>query len=500
MIMMTNRYLIFLFILFGFIVSCGKDSSNVSTSNHYSALITFDESQTTVQLVRLGESEAELPSVFILFNETKNYSILPYMIGRGSVPDWEKDVLDYCNARDDLGIDEAGPCGIQPLLNSLENIAVQLGIGIDEIFVDISYNTNGSPQYAQAAIDSLDETINQYIAMIGYTSDTEQIIGYDPGAYTHQEYSGIDNPNWMSRVDSNVTLSRITIPGTHDTMSHYGGDIVQTQSMRLREQLKSGIRALDIRCRHFNDSFSIHHGSVYQKANFDDVLLTLRDFLNANPTETVVMRVKEEYNSGGNTRSFAATFDRYVGNYPGLFWKYDGNNNPLLGQIRGKIVLLQDFPADNPRYPQAGIPWSSAIIQDDYYLRTNWDLHDKWVKVERHLHAADNGDRNKIYINFLSGSGGSLPYFVASGKSSPGDTASLLLTGVVTTSNEIYRYFPRVSCIKNRCSIAFLGTNFLTKDRLLINWHAGIVMADFPGQSLINQLIYGCNYHLLKTP
>ena len=32
-------------------------------------------------------------------------------------------------------------------------------------------------------------------------------------------------------------------------------------------------------------------------------------FLNANPGETVMMSVKEEYDASGNTRSFEATFD-----------------------------------------------------------------------------------------------------------------------------------------------------------------------------------------------
>jgi 1-phosphatidylinositol phosphodiesterase len=36
------------------------------------------------------------------------------------------------------------------------------------------------------------------------------------------------------------------------------GDAFQTQASTLQVQLASGIRALDIRCRHYQNSFPIH--------------------------------------------------------------------------------------------------------------------------------------------------------------------------------------------------------------------------------------------------
>ena len=112
--------------------------------------------------------------------------------------------------------------------------------------------------------------------------------------------------------------------------------------------------------------------------------------------------------------------------------------------------------------------------------------------MKNQLNAAMNGDKNDIYINFLSGSGGSFPYFVASGKSSPEDNAPLLLTGLTTPGwKKKYPDFPRVSCALGICSIAFLGTNILTSERLTSK-RVGIIMADFPGKGLINDVIK-CN-------
>lgn len=130
----------------------------------------------------------------------------------------------------------------------------------------------------------------------------------------------------------------------------------------------------------------------------------------------------------------------------------------------------------------------------EYDLDTNWDLYGKWVDVKEQYQDANSsteGSRN-FYINFLSGSGGSFPYFVASGRSSPGTGASRLLTGLTTlTSPNKYPDFPRIDCFAGICSIAFEGTNILSYEYLEsadINF-AGIVYADFPGHGLIDRII-----------
>ncbi|WGS41944.1 hypothetical protein LFL97_19875 [Burkholderia sp. JSH-S8] len=97
-------------------------------------------------------------------------------------------------------------------------------------------------------------------------------------------------------------------------------------------------------------------------------------------------------------------------------------------------------------------------------MSTNWDLHDgKWAAVKAHLNLANSGNRGIGYINYLSASGGSFPYFVASGHSSPNTDAPNLATGLTTPGwNSRYPDFPRVHCFIGICTIAFEGTNILT--------------------------------------
>jgi 1-phosphatidylinositol phosphodiesterase len=295
----------------------------------------------------------------------------------------------------------------------------------------------------------------------------------------------------MTFLKDDVLLSELSIPGTHDTMSFFGGHAVETQTLRLPGQLEAGIRVLDIRCRHMNDEFRIYHGHVSQRRLFHEVLDMVIEFLRQNPGETVLMRVKEEYNPSGITRTFQQTFHlRYWERYKDHMWQ-GTSVNPTLGEMRGKIVILQDFDREASINPRYGIPYNSFNIQDDFKLRTNWDLYDKWLKVQAHLVAADRGGRETKYMNYLSGSGGSFPYFVVSGHSDPATGAPRLATGRTTPAfRRSWPDFPRVSCFIGICTIAFEGTNVLTSNRLgNYRNRVGTIMTDFPGPLLIEQLI-----------
>jgi 1-phosphatidylinositol phosphodiesterase len=327
------------------------------------------------------------------------------------------------------------------------------------------------------------------------------VYGHRSGGYCHDSTIGYSNPDWMGALPDGLRISALSIPGTHDTMAFHGGDAVQCQSMSLSQQLLSGIRVLDVRCRHIEDVFAIHHGAFFQHAFFgEDVLRPVNEFLSQHPNETILMRVKEEYNPAQNTRSFAETFEWYMSLYGQRVWQPTGDN-PKLGEVRGKIVILDNFTPDGTY----GLRWDDAQIQDQFNLTTNWDLDNKWLSIEQYLLAADAGDMNELYINFLSGSGGSFPYFVASGHSSPG-TGDLRLwtgmlwdnvTGSTCGSRDCYPFFPRLNCIGpswwRTCSVFFEGTNEI----LTYYWikagrvaqRTGIVMADFPGPALLEEII-----------
>jgi 1-phosphatidylinositol phosphodiesterase len=321
-------------------------------------------------------------------------------------------------------------------------------------------------------------------------------------------------------------LSQLSIPGTHDSIAYHpagGGNIVWTQWMPLKIQLDAGIRFLDIRLKCGGDKLVGYHGIAPQFIKFDEILETIRMFLAVNPRETIYARIKNEEgafakdqrctNYSEKYETFYDAFTAYFnGTYAPVFWKPTTETlDPTLAETRGKLVVLRDFPCPDGKFCMFGLEWNkyeSQDIQDEYHLRTNWDLHDrKWGAVKRQLiRARDVAGQasHPIFINFLSGSGGSFPYFVASGKSSSGNNAPRLSTGKVEciTTNRLFPDFPRLSCAwapwcgkssstKKHCSVYFEGVNMLTWQWLSNNntRYTGIVPMDFPGGDLIRAII-----------
>ncbi|MBK1881406.1 phosphatidylinositol-specific phospholipase C domain-containing protein [Luteolibacter pohnpeiensis] len=215
--------------------------------------------------------------------------------------------------------------------------------------------------------------------------------------------------NWMTSLNGSLPISQFSIPGTHDTGARYESfpGTAKCQDLTIPEQLNAGIRFLDIRCRHIDDAFTIHHGSVYQNLNFADVLNSTISFLTANPGETVIMSVKEEYTSSNTTRSFEATFDAYVAQNPGV-WLL-GSNIPTLSAARGKIVLFRRFGAsslpkgiDASNFPDDTTfsTGGTLRVQDHYNVSSNTD---KWNQIKAILNEARYGGPNTLYVNFSSG-------------------------------------------------------------------------------------------------
>lgn len=216
------------------------------------------------------------------------------------------------------------------------------------------------------------------------------------GAATSQAVAAEPRPlvpdSWMSALRDPTDLRTLTIPGTHDSGARHGGPWTECQNTSIPEQLTSGIRFLDVRCRLFEGAFSIHHGAYYQHLNFNDVLGSCRDFLTAHPSETVLMRVKQEY-SEETAEAFRLKFEEYLDRgWRSLFQL--GSTLPALGDARGKVVLLGDSDGlPGVRYGDEAV----FDIQDEYMT----EPLGKFPLVEAHFHKAVSTP-GKQYINYVS--------------------------------------------------------------------------------------------------
>lgn len=307
-------------------------------------------------------------------------------------------------------------------------------------------------------------------------------------AYSNEAGVEVERTSWMGGIGDERLLSSLSLPGTHDSASNGpGGILVRNQRKSIRDQLLSGIRFLDIRARLYQGDFAIHHDLVYLNKNFADVLRETTEFLKQYPSETIYMRVKQEYSKESDDE-FANRFERYLEELAdyGLIYMAS-NRNPRLGDTRGKLVFLRDFKGSS-----YGLNYADFEIQDRYQLRSIWDLYKhKWLPIKGQLIRADEDRQQRQFINYLSGSGGVFPYFVASGHIFPKTDGRRLLMGLTTLKCQVYPDFPRVRLVLGLSAIVFEGTNTLTQNYIMIQGlqHVGIVVADFPGPGLIEAII-----------
>ena len=293
--------------------------------------------------------------------------------------------------------------------------------------------------------------------------------------------------SWMQTVQDSTPLWQLSIPGTHDSASTgYGGDAVQTQSLTISQQLTAGIRYLDFRCRLFDGSLQLHHGVVWLHKSCASGVADVAAFLRKHPSETVLIKVQQEHSSASDAE-YQREFDKMVEPFSNVVWQGAGaTKTPTLGQVRGKIVFIQRFN----QWTRNVLSYNRFYHLDNYQMGTNWDLHSHWEAVKSQLSAFAQGREMEEWITHLVGSGGSFPYFVAGGRSSP--NGGHLLTGLTTPGwSGSYPDFPRDDCFIGICSIFFKGLNELTAEYIEKHKPAyvGIIVADFPGPLLIDAII-----------
>jgi 1-phosphatidylinositol phosphodiesterase len=215
----------------------------------------------------------------------------------------------------------------------------------------------------------------------------------------------------MGALDGRKSLSQLSIPGTHNTCALYEPfyGTSKCQDLTIADQLAIGVRYLDIRCRHVDNSFKIYHGPISQHLTFAAVVTACIDFLAGNPAECIVMSVNEESTPSHNTRTFEETFASYVAEHPRR-WELS-TTIPTLDQARGKIVLLRRFSADSyangidaSRWPvNATFTIDSPArlrVQDEYIVPHNLA---KLAAIRSLYEEAVSANDEVLYLNYTSG-------------------------------------------------------------------------------------------------
>lgn len=180
---------------------------------------------------------------------------------------------------------------------------------------------------------------------------------------------------WMKKINDYVPVSRINLPGTHDSCAYHVQlpYFSKCQNLTITEQLNSGIRFLDIRVEKDGEKLKLVHDIAdcknpkkkNQKLYLESVINDCKNFLGENPSETILLSYKRD--DGAKQEE---TFDIFFENYlvKDTIW-FKENRIPILGEVRGKIVLLNRDNIDktNEKYTDfnTGINLSNWVYQKE---------------------------------------------------------------------------------------------------------------------------------------
>ncbi|KAL1899330.1 hypothetical protein Cpir12675_001528 [Ceratocystis pirilliformis] len=301
-------------------------------------------------------------------------------------------------------------------------------------------------------------------------------------------YNNIDDPwsfdvsdgpyaDWMYYIADNTPLSSLSIPGTHNSMTYNMDNyFLEGQNAPLDKQLAGGIRYIDITCLPVGDKLMVYHGLLETGYSLEDALTVVYDFLYQHPREAVILRLQRS-TSLEKTQVFTDLLRKYlssetpIGSRAAQYVYHRGGAEtttlPTLGEIRGKLFILQDF--DSKPKGVFGLPWSSSLISS-YHCKIGLGkllVRVKWFVLRNYIGSLSGKSPKKLYITDITVSFGSKPIDVAVGDRADAGINSYLGSYLeAVTMNQ-------------------LGDFILNGKRARI----GVISMDFPGHKLVEQIL-----------
>ncbi|KAI1110772.1 PLC-like phosphodiesterase [Nemania sp. NC0429] len=268
----------------------------------------------------------------------------------------------------------------------------------------------------------------------------------------------------MAALPDAVPIAQLTIPGTHDaatwnysqaTQDGLAGAtrcdgttagparVYRCQRRSIAEALEGGIRFFDLRFAldPLDARLAFWHGPALLSAaaGVEDVLFGFYAWLDAHPSETVLLSFQYEHGTRANASSDAVVqrmlFDALTSGAAARYVDQRRGTLGTLGEARGKILLFRRFDLDAlPPAFEAAMPglhmapgkWAdnspgfelvfndtapggsgTAFIEDYYhpdeYGTTQANIEAKFRAAETHLRRAAAGAPDSLFVTFTSG-------------------------------------------------------------------------------------------------
>ena len=193
--------------------------------------------------------------------------------------------------------------------------------------------------------------------------------------------------DWLGMVKDDTKVCKLSIPGTHDTMTGMGfyqpvlkyifNMTAISQVSTLEEQMNSGLRFFDIRPVVSTDTIAkkkilrLTHGISELDVTFEQTIDWLQAYLKAHPSEFFIAKLQFDNGFEDQKDLFSLLSNvLHMPKYQGLFienWRPD----ITVGEMRGKILWLSRFDLR---------PYNAAFHYPIVYC--NWPDEDPDIKED----------------------------------------------------------------------------------------------------------------------
>lgn len=148
---------------------------------------------------------------------------------------------------------------------------------------------------------------------------------------------------WMSYISDDAPVTRLAIPGSHDSGCSGMPWYAETQDLNLAEQLARGVRYFDIRVNKKGGDLVIFHGPV-NGTDYVELLYQIDGFMDAHPSEFLILDFSHFKNDSESEvfRLFdeIVSAERVVNDTCMTDSEY--LDSLTLGDVRGKCVVFVD--------------------------------------------------------------------------------------------------------------------------------------------------------------
>ena len=219
------------------------------------------------------------------------------------------------------------------------------------------------------------------------------------------QMAGADNSAWMSALADEREINTLAIPGTHDSgATHSIADLSgKCQSLSIDEQLELGVRFFDIRLQLKNNKLVVVHSFVDQATDFDDVLDDMKEFLDDNPTEFLIVSIKQDADPSGSNLDFTKELEKMLRSCNKVSEATDLPNT--VGEARGRIHIISRYSGSTLGVP-AYYGWadSTSFELGELYVQDHYKVDDAQTKINDIMVAMQTAGRSEhsLVLNFTS--------------------------------------------------------------------------------------------------